>query len=150
MISSRVKLPSFTYQPSFKHKWKMQESSNWEWTNPKLESPQKIKISNTFSKTLQNVDTMFWVKSDVYTSPTFFTIESMRYNTGSLTSACTYMNRTNIFGGVVVCWCSTFLPVLINSSDVITLLYSRKPNMPTHNRAKLFQSYFWIKPLTSG
>lgn len=44
---------------------------------------------------------MFWVKSEVYTSPTFFTIESMRYNTGSLISARTYMNRTNIFGGLL-------------------------------------------------
>lgn len=78
-----------------------------------------VNINNTFSKTLQNVETMFWVKSEVYVSPTFFTIESMRYNTGSLISARTYRNNTNILGGVVVCWGSNFLPVLTNSTKFL-------------------------------
>jgi hypothetical protein len=59
----------------------------------------EVKRNNTFSKTLQNVETIFWVKSDVYVSPTFFTMESMRYNTGNLISARTYRNNTNILGG---------------------------------------------------
>jgi hypothetical protein len=96
--------------------------------------PKKIKICNTFSKTLQNVETMFWVKSEVYTSPTFFTIESMRYNTGSLISARTYMNRTNIFGGML-------------QNEALLLFSSKTAAMSSqyHIQDGRLQQNFWLE-----
>lgn len=48
----------------------------------------------TILNTLENVETMLWLNKLVYLCPTFFTMQSMRYRIGSLTSVETCVEKT--------------------------------------------------------